>query len=314
MPVASDSYAHVPVMEEEALELLCIREDGIYVDATAGAGGHAMRVASRLGTGKLFVIDRDPDAVALARTRLAGYSCVTVLQGNYSTMDALLARVGTSAVDGILFDLGVSSMQLDNPQRGFSFQTDGPLDMRMDTTASVDAAQWLAQASRSEIIQALRDYGDVGPVGRIANKIIARRDSNRMNRTTDLVAAVTEALDFLSSMPMEVRTVFQAVRMAVNEELKHLDTGLRRAASVLAPAGRIVAITFHSGEDRVVKQIFRGWTRPEVLLSPDGRIIEKHAPVMKQVLRKPLLPSPAEISRNPRAKSAKVRAVERIPC
>ena len=310
--MASGSYAHVPVMAEEVIDLLRIHEDGVYVDATGGAGGHAVRIASRLRQGCLFVIDRDPEAVTMLRDRLSGYSCVRVLQGNYSEMDTLLAGAGTKSVDGVLFDLGVSSMQLDTPERGFSFQSDGPLDMRMDTTEALDAAHWLARASRDEITQALRDYGDVGPVGRIVNKIVARREGNHLQRTSDLTAAVTEALDFVSAMPVEVRTVFQAVRMAVNEELKHLDGGLRRAVSLLAPAGRIVVITFHSGEDRVVKQVFRGWTRPENVLSPDGRILERRVPTMKQVVKKPLLPSIEEVARNSRAKSAKVRAVERI--
>ena len=310
--MSPDSYAHVPVMAEEVIDLLRIRPEGVYVDATGGAGGHAAQIASRLHQGRLFVIDRDPEAVAMLQTHLADYDNVVVLQGNYSAMDALLAVAGTNAVDGVLFDLGVSSMQLDTPERGFSFQSDGPLDMRMDTTASVDASHWLAQASHAELVQALRDYGDVGPAGRIANKIIARREANRLTRTSDLAAAVTEALDFVAATPLEVRTVFQAVRMAVNEELNHLETGLQRAASLLVPGSRIVAITFHSGEDRVVKQLFRRWTRSENILAPDGRIIEKRVPVMKQVLKKPMTPSAEEIVRNSRAKSAKVRAVECI--
>lgn len=304
--------AHVPVMADEAVQLLCVRADGVYVDATGGAGGHAMRIASQLKQGRLFVIDRDPEAVVVLCNRFAAHSNVTILHGNYSEMDVLLAEKGTNAVNGVLFDLGVSSMQIDTPERGFSFQADGPLDMRMDTTAPLDAAQWLAQASRTELVQALRDYGDVGPVGRIAGKIMARRERNELQRTSDLVAAVTEALDFVTSTPAEIRTVFQAVRMAVNEELKHLDKGLRRAAALLVPGGRIAAITFHSGEDRVVKQIFREWTRPENVLAPDGRIVEKRVPLMKQVLKKPLLPSDLETKRNPRAKSAKLRAVECI--
>lgn len=299
-------------MAEEALDLLRIRSEGIYVDATGGAGGHAAQIASRLHQGRLVVIDRDPDAVAMLHERLGAYSNVEILQGNYSAMDTLLSVAGTNVADGVLFDLGVSSMQLDTPERGFSFQSDGPLDMRMDTTESVDAVRWLARASQPELVQALREYGDVGPAGRIAKKIIARREACRLSRTGDLVEAVTEALDFVTSTPLEVRTVFQAVRMAVNEELKHLETGLQRAASLLVPGGRIVAITFHSGEDRVVKQVFRGWTRPENVLAPDGRIIEKRVPMMKQVLKKPMVPSAEEIARNSRAKSAKVRAVERI--
>ena len=310
--MSPDSRAHVPVMAEEVTDLLCIRPEGVYVDATGGAGGHAAQIAAHLRDGQLFVIDRDPAAVAMLRERLAAYERVAVLQGNYSTMAALLAAVGTHTVDGVLFDLGVSSMQLDSPERGFSFQCDGPLDMRMDTTAPLDASCWLAQATHAELVQALREYGDVGPAGRIAAKIIARREANQLTRTSDLAAAVTEALDFLTAAPLEVRAVFQAVRMAVNEELKHLEIGVQQAASLLVPEGRIVAITFHSGEDRVVKRCFRQWTRPENILSPDGRVIEKRVPVMKQVLKKPKTPSAEEIACNTRAKSAKVRAVECI--
>ncbi len=304
--------SHVPVMAETALALLRIRADGIYVDATAGAGGHAVRIASQLQGGRLIALDRDQDAAALSAERLADYPCATVITANYSALDAVLTRMGIGQVDGVLFDLGVSSMQLDTDARGFSFQTDGPLDMRMDQTAAVDAATWLAHVSRPELVSVLRAYGDVGPAGRIADKILARRDAHQLTRTSDLVAAVSEALPFVSGVPAEVRTVFQAIRMAVNEELQHLEAGLGQARARLAPGGRIVAITFHSGEDRVVKRVFRAWTRPEQLLRPDGRVLEKRAPDMQRVTRKPVLPTADEMTRNPRSKSAKVRAVERL--
>lgn len=307
-----DSAAHVPVMAETALELMRVRPDGVYVDATAGAGGHAHRIAACLETGRLIALDRDPEAVAMTTSRLAAYSCVSVIQANYSVLDTVLPDAGVHAVDGILFDLGVSSMQLDNESRGFSFQSDGPLDMRMDTTTVMDAAAWLTRATREQIVQVLREYGDVGPAGRIADSIVARRDQQRLQRTSDLAAAVEEALDFVSGTPVEVRTVFQAVRMAVNEELKHLEAGLRQAKEWLAPVGRIVAISFHSGEDRVVKKTFRAWTRAQLLLKPDGRVREKRAPEMKMVTRKPVLPTSEETMRNPRSKSAKMRAVERV--
>ncbi len=310
MPPASES--HVPVMAETALELMRIRPDGVYVDATSGAGGHGARIAAKLRGGRLISLDRDQEAVTMSAARLAPYSCATVVKANYSDLDEVLRDAGIAALDGVLFDLGVSSMQLDTASRGFSFQADGPLDMRMDNSAPTDAQAWLAGASREEIYSALRDYGDVGPAGRIADKIRARVACGQMTRTSDLAAAVTEALDFVSGTPVEVRTVFQAIRMAVNEELKHLDAGLRQAGAKLAPTGRIVAITFHSGEDRVVKQLFRAWTRPEVRLAPDGRVKEKRAPTMKLATRKPVLPTADEIARNPRSKSAKVRAVERI--
>jgi len=310
--MASHSITHVPVMAEHALELLRVRPNGVYVDATAGGGGHSLCIARRLDGGVLVALDRDPEAVASVKKRLADFPCAKVFKANYSEIDEVLARAAIETVDGVLFDLGVSSMQLEAARRGFSFQADGPLDMRMDTSAPVDAATWLANAGRAEIIRALRDFGDVGPAARIADKIIERRQKNRMKRTMDLAEAVADALDFVSGTPAEVRTVFQAVRMVVNEELKHLEAGLRAARALLAPAGRIVVITFHSGEDRMVKQLFRGWTRPEILLSADGRVIEKRAPLMRQVTRKPVLPGPDETERNPRSKSAKMRVVERM--
>lgn len=306
-----ENQPHVPVMVEEALGLLQVSPDGTYVDATAGAGGHAERIASLLAGGRLIAIDRDPKAVALTSERLHRFSCVTVVKANYSEVREVLSGLGIGTVDGVLLDAGVSSVQLDTPARGFSLQADGPLDMRMDTTGDVDAAAWLVRASVEEIESILRKYGDVAPAGRIARVIAARCKGNRMQRTPDLAAAVREALDFVSADPEEIRTVFQAVRMAVNEELKHLEQGLREAAQALAVRGRLVAISFHSGEDRVVKQVFRELTRPVTRLYPDGRVLEKTAPAFRLVLPKPLTPTPGEIRANPRSKSAKMRSIER---
>jgi len=309
--MVAERQPHVPVMVEEALRLLQIVPDGTYVDATAGAGGHAERIASLLAGGRLIAIDRDPQAVALASKRLDRHACTTVVKANYSELQAVLSALGIAAVDGVLLDAGVSSVQLDTPDRGFSLQLDGPLDMRMDTTGETDAATWLARASVEEIESVLRMYGDVGPAGRIARVIAARCRDRRMERTSDLAAAVREALDFVSSDPEEIRTVFQAVRMAVNEELKHLEQGLRQAAQALAVRGRLVVISFHSGEDRVVKQVFRELTRPAVRLHPDGRVREKTAPAFRLVLSKPLTPGEEEIRANSRSKSAKMRVIER---
>lgn len=299
-------------MADKALALLRVRADGVYVDATVGAGGHAALIAAQLSGGRLIGLDRDAEAVSVARERLARFPRVRVYHANYSALDAVLAECKVGRVDGILLDAGVSSMQLDTASRGFSFQLDGPLDMRMDRCTGMDAASWLAGASRDEIARTLRLYGDIGPAGRIARAIAARRDAGRLTRTSDLVEAVTEALDFVAATPAEVRTVFQAVRMAVNEELKHLEQGLVQASRVLAPGGRLVVITFHSGEDRVVKRLFREWSRASVLLRPDGRIQSRSAPRMRLVTRKPLTPEPAEVEVNPRAKSARMRAVEHI--
>ncbi|NLV46896.1 MAG: 16S rRNA (cytosine(1402)-N(4))-methyltransferase RsmH [Candidatus Hydrogenedentes bacterium] len=309
--MTSSPQIHVPVMAEEAISLLQIRPDGVYVDATAGAGGHSERIAGLLAGGRLIALDRDPGAVALSRQRLSGFPWVKVIKANYSELQAVLAGLDITSVDGVLLDAGVSSMQIDMAERGFSLQSDGPLDMRMDTTEERDAAAWLARSDCGEIERVLREYGDVGPAGRIARVIAARCKANQMRRTSDLAAAVREALDFLASDPDEIRTVFQAVRIAVNEELKHLELGLRQAAWSLAAGGRLVAISFHSGEDRVVKRVFQELTRPATLLYPDGRVREKTLPAFRSVTAKPLTPAPGEMRDNPRSKSAKMRAIER---
>ena len=310
--MVSSDEPHVPVMMDEALRLLRVIPEGTYVDATAGAGGHAAQIASRLSGGRLIALDRDPAAIELAAKRLQAYSCVTLVKANYSELLSVLSRLGIASVDGILLDAGVSSVQLDTPERGFSLQSDGPLDMRMDTTAPRDAASLLAESSREEIAAMLRNYGDVAPAGRIARVIAERCKAGRMQRTSDLAEAVREALDFVTADPDEIRTVFQAVRIAVNEELNHLEQGLRQGAAALAVGGRLVAISFHSGEDRVVKNVFRSLTRPSIQLYPDGRIRKKSAPELKLVVSKPLTPSDEETRNNPRSKSAKMRAIERI--
>ena len=307
-----EKQCHVPVMVEEALHLLRVVPGGIYVDATSGAGGHAEQIAQRLSGGRLIALDRDPAAVALSSRRLAPYAGVTVVKANYSEILEVLGRQGIATVDGVLIDAGTSSLQLDSAERGFSFQTDGLLDMRMDPTQGKDAASWLAERSRDEIRDVLRNFGDVAPAGRIAEKISERCRENRMHRTSVLAAAIREALDFVSSEPDEIRTSFMAIRIALNGELNHLELGLRRAAQALAVGGRVVVITFHSGEDRVAKRVFLELTRPRIQLYPDGRVREKVPPSMKLVLPKPLVPLPEEIRTNPRSKSAKIRAIERI--
>lgn len=304
--------SHIPVMLKEALHLLQVVPDGTYLDATSGGGGHSEAIAQRLTGGRLIALDRDPVAVACTKERLSPYSGVTVVKANYSDVLEVLKGQGIVAVNGILIDAGMSGLQLDVKERGFSMMADAALDMRMDPTEGKDAATWLAESSYEEIKHVLRNYGDVVPAGRIARAITARCRENRMQRTSDLVAAIRDALDFVTSEPDEIRTCFMAVRMAVNDELNHLESGLRRAAQALAPGGRLVVITFHSGEDRVAKRVFNELSRPVTHLYPDGRVREKIPPVMKRVLSKPLCPTTAEMHSNPRSKSAKIRAIERL--
>jgi 16S rRNA (cytosine1402-N4)-methyltransferase len=303
---------HVPVLAEAAVEWLNVRPEGIYVDATAGAGGHSSLIAARLRSGRLIALDRDPSAVARTRERLRPYPCAEVRHGNYGQLDEVLAVVRIDTVDGVLIDAGVSSMQLDDPARGFSFQDDGPLDMRMDSSSSVSATEYLSQITEDELAGALRRYGDVGPVRRIARAILRRRDEGALRRTRDLVDAVREGLGVARDIPEETRTVFQAIRIAVNGELHWLEQGIRQAITVLNPGGRLVVISFHSGEDRVVKETLRAASRPRRILRPDGRVAGTIDPVLRLLTPKPIVPDSREMASNPRSKSARLRAAERL--
>jgi 16S rRNA (cytosine1402-N4)-methyltransferase len=226
-------------------------------------------------------------------------------------LNQVLHGAGILGVDGVLIDAGLSSMQIDRPERGFSFQEDGPLDMRMDQGSGPSAAEWLAAVTEETLATALRDLGDVGPARRVAKAILERQRAGRMTRTGDLAEAVRGALDFVRGEPAEIRTVFQAVRIAVNRELECLRRGLEAAVDVLNPGGRLVVISFHSGEDRVVKDAFRAWSRPEKELMRDGRVRSVRGPRLRLPVSGPILPSEDETRSNPRAKSAKMRVAER---
>lgn len=307
----AETGGHIPVLAEEVLYWLRIDPAGTYVDGTAGAGGHSEQIARQLTSGRLIALDRDLEAVARASKRLADFACASVYHANYGAMAAVLAELGIEAVDGILIDAGLSSVQLDDPERGFTFQADGPLDMRMDRTTGPAALEWLKSVTEPELAGVLRQYGDVGPARRIARSICRRRAAQQLERTRDVAEAVAEALDFVAGVPEETRTVFQALRMAVNEELHWLEEGLHQGVGLLRPGGRIVAIAFHSGEDRVVKNVFREESRVQRLTYPDGRVRSVTPARLRVLTPKPVLPGDEEIRSNPRAKSAKLRVAER---
>jgi len=304
---------HIPVLAGSAIEYLRIRGDGFYVDCTAGAGGHSALIAERLSEGgRLIAIDRDPEAVARVRERLKPYPRSLVVRGNYGDLAAVLAAQGVSEVDGVLIDAGISSMQLDDPARGFSFQEAGPLDMRMDPDSGLSAAEYLERVEESELARILREYGDLRLAKRIARAICRRRDEQPLRTTSDLVDTVSQVFDFVRGIPEETRTVFQAVRIAVNEELRELEEGLEQAIVSLRSGGRLVCITFHSGEDRIAKNVFRAASTKRRVLHADGRVKEILPAIAKVLTRKPVLPSKEEIGLNSRARSAKLRAIEKL--
>lgn len=303
---------HIPVLAEPALEYLGVREDGTYVDCTAGGGGHSERIAERLRGGTLVAIDRDLAAVDRVTARLARYSCARVVHANYGDLEAVLGELGIERLDGVLIDAGLSSPQLDDAGRGFSFQQGGPLDMRMDTSRGVTAEAWLRDVGEGELTHVLREYGDLKKARPLAAVICKRSEAGRMQTTSDLTEAVCEVFDFVQGIPEEVRTVFQSVRIAVNDEFNALERGVRQAISLLSPGGRIVCISFHSGEDRIVKNALREASRKRHIMEPDGRVKETAPPLVKLLTRKPVVASAEEVRANSRAQSAKLRAAERL--
>jgi 16S rRNA (cytosine1402-N4)-methyltransferase len=285
---------HVSVLLDAAIDYLAIRPDGTYIDATFGAGGHAQAILSRLQTGRLIAIDADPAARARAQT--IAHPAFTFVNANFSELRRILSDCGVAQVDGVLFDLGVSSMQLDNAERGFSFRESAALDMRMNPYEGRSAYDILATASERELAKIFFTYGEDRASRRIARAIVERRSSGCLPTTTaefaQLVAGVVHRPGKRERIHPATR-VFQALRIAVNDELGALRLGLAAAIDNLRGAGRIVTISFHSLEDRIVKQTFREDDRLEILT------------------KKPVVPGKSEMEENPRARSAKLRAAQR---
>lgn len=301
---------HVPVLLDQVLTYLAPRRGGRYVDGTVGAGGHAAAILEAAGdAGELLGIDRDPQALALAAARLEPYKeRVRLVRGNFRDLDRHLAAAGWDAVDGILLDLGVSSMQLDDPARGFSYQVEAPLDMRMDPGQPVTAADLVNNASRDQLARWMAEYGEERWAGRIADFIVAARQRRPITTTTQLVEVIKDAIPARARRRggHPARRTFQALRIAVNGELEGLEAFLQGAAQRLRPGGRLVVISFHSLEDRAVKGAFRALAAGDEDGSGDG------AP-FRILTRRPVTPGGEEARRNPRARSAKLRALERGP-
>ncbi|HXG27779.1 MAG TPA: 16S rRNA (cytosine(1402)-N(4))-methyltransferase RsmH [Nevskiales bacterium] len=305
---------HQPVLMQAVLEALAIRPDGLYVDATYGRGGHSRAILQRLGPeGRLLAFDRDPQACGQAWRELGREPRFRIRPGSFTQLGAALAEEGLGGrVHGILFDLGVSSPQLDEAARGFSFLREGPLDMRMDPQTGASVAAWLARAEREEISRVLREYGEERHHWRIAGAIVRARDTAPITTTTQLADIVARAMPGprqpqRKKMHPATRT-FQALRIFINRELEELDAVLPQALEALAPGGRLAVISFHSLEDRRVKRFLRDCARPP----QDPRDLGPAPAPRLRLIGKAVMASEAEIAANPRARSAVLRVAEKL--
>ncbi len=306
---------HESVLLREAVEALAIRPGGVYVDGTLGRAGHSLEIVKRLTTGRLIGIDRDAAALEAAPKRLAGYmDRVTLVRGNFAQLGELLDEAGVSVVDGFLFDLGVSSPQLDDAQRGFSYMKDAPFDMRMDASQALTAHQVVNTWSKEALRDILYRYGEERYAPAIAEKIVRARAEKSVETTLELVDIIRSAMPpaALREKQHPAKRSFQAIRCAVNGELEAVEQMIGQAVEHLAPGGRLAVISFHSLEDRIVKTGFQTWCRG-CTCPPDFPVcVCGKKPTLKLVSRKPILPSPEEIERNPRARSAKLRVAEKL--
>ena len=293
----SRKATHEPVLVEEVVEFLNVRPDGFYIDATVGAGGHAEAILERITSGRLFGVDRDPLALALARERLTRFGDkVRLVQGNFGEIDQLHAASGLAPASGVVADLGLSSMQLADASRGFSFSLEGPLDMRVDPSTDTTAADLVNHLGERELADLIFRFGEERQSRRIARAIMRARP---IRTSTELAQVVTRAIPSRPG-PHQIHPAtrtFMALRLAVNRELENLEQFLARVLDVLASGGRLVVISFHSLEDRMVKQSFAAWRR-------DGRA--------RLLARKVVRPGQEELVRNPRSRSAKLRSAEKL--
>lgn len=306
---------HISVLLDECIDNLNIDPQGIYVDGTLGLGGHSLEIAKRLQGGRLICIDRDETAIERASERLSAYrDKISFVHGNFSDTAAILSSLGIESVDGLLYDLGVSSPQLDESVRGFSYQHDAPLDMRMDASASLTAYTVVNEWDENRLNRILWDYGEERYARRITAAILARRAEKPIETTLELVDLIRGAMPAaaLREKQHPAKRSFQAIRIAVNDELGEIERMMDTAPDMLKLGGRLCVISFHSLEDRIVKS---GISRRE-----NGCTCPREAPIctcgfvrtLKSVSRKPILPSDEEIARNPRARSAKLRVAERV--
>ena len=307
----NEEYSHRPVLLQEVLEVLHIRPGGVYLDGTYGRGGHAGAILQRLGPqGRLLALDKDPQAVESGLRAFGHDARFSIEQGSFGMLEQVMQRHGGSAMfDGILLDLGISSAQLDDPRRGFSFTKDGPLDMRLDPTVGVSAAGWLNQAAERDIADVLHIYGEERYARRIARAIVQARPIDTTGR---LAAIVARAAPVRERHKHPATRSFQAIRIFINRELEALEAGLEQALKRLAPGGRLAVISFHSLEDRIVKRFMRAQARGTEP-PPGPPVMQAVFKPTLRVLGKPIRPGAQEVASNPRARSALLRVAERLP-
>lgn len=305
-------FVHKPVLFNETIDSLNINPDGIYVDGTAGGGGHSKAILERLSTGKLISIDQDPDAISTVTERLSSFKNSIIVKSNFSNMDKVIHELGIQEVDGVLLDIGVSSHQLDTPERGFSFHHDAPLDMRMSQTG-MSAYDLVNNLSWQELAKIINRYGEEKFAKKIAQAIENQRQTSPIETTEQLAEIIKSAVPAAVRRDGHpARKTFQALRIAVNAELDNLSKGLDAAFSILKRGGRLSVITFHSLEDRMVKQRMAEWCKG-CICPPDFPIcVCGHTPKAELVTRKPVEASEQELESNPRSRSAKLRVCVKL--
>ena len=305
-------FSHIPVLLNETIDGLNIRPNGIYVDGTAGGGGHSSQILTKLKTGKLISIDRDPDAIATVRQRFKENENSIVIKGNYSDMKSLLFQRGIRQVDGVLLDIGVSSHQLDTAERGFSFHEDAPLDMRMSQSGT-SAADLVNNLSQKELSKIIYTYGEEKYADSISKAIVKYREEKPIETTFELADIIRNSVpERVRRAGHPARKTFQALRIEVNGDLNALEKGLDEAFELLCKGGRLAVITFHSLEDRIVKQKMASWYQGCTCPKDFPVCVCGNKPKAKPVTRKPIVANSQELSTNPRSRSAKLRICEKI--
>lgn len=304
----SKNNIHIPVLADELIANLAIKPEGTYVDCTAGFGGHSSLILNKLKTGKLICLDQDPKAIAYLKEKFQANKNVEVIQTNFANIDEVI----TSKVDGIIFDLGVSSLMFDDPNRGFSYKLDGPIDMRMNPRNKLDARTIINTYTREQLIKMFKQYAEDKNPKNVVDAILNYRQSKPVETTKELSDIICGCFGDNKARKHPAKVYFQALRIEVNDELEVLKQALLKASDLLKKDGRLAVITFHSLEDRIVKNFFRQWSEIKDLYAKQVPIVKLTTPQFKLITKKPILPKKEEIDKNHRSHSAKLRIIQRL--